>query len=150
MLSPSKVFQTSFLPPHLQMSTAPSSAISINNAYNLAIENLYDTFESNGINSGVYEILLKYLNCRGADYAAIENRNEMVRTIAADVIREIDNEFHAQVTTVFGSPGPTHDALQEFLDAWLDWIDSSEHCASGSCACYDEDSTGWCRLDYID
>lgn len=112
--------------------------------------NLSDTFEHQGIHSSMLDVLLRTLSQQRTDYAAIDNRNILVRSIASHMYREMDEQHREQVMSVFSSAGPTHDALQEFLDAWIDWVDTSEQCHSGSCACYEEDSTGWCRLDYID
>ena len=77
------------------------------------------------IDTGIYDIFLKYLGKNAAKYAAIMDRNEMVRQIAADVRREIDVDYHDQVSTVFASAGPVHDALQDYLDAWLDAADDA-------------------------
>jgi hypothetical protein len=100
----------------------------------------YATLESHGINSRIADAAVKGL-LSDSEYANIPNRNILVAALADYVNNHVEQphcecncngdicsactKTVSQVRSVFASAGPTHDALQTMLDAWLDMVDEA-------------------------
>lgn len=52
-----------------------------------------------------------------------ENRNRVVEALAADVEAEVGTAEADSVSAMFRTTGPLHDALQELMDAFWDFVD---------------------------
>ena len=99
----------------------------------------YATLESHGIDSHIADATVKGLS--DPEYANIPNRNTLVAALADYVNTHVEQPYCEcdydgnicttctktvnEVRSVFASAGPTHDALQTMLDAWLDMMDDA-------------------------
>jgi hypothetical protein len=77
------------------------------------------TFLETANNSMAANIVLERLVAPSATFESIDNRNELVGALAADV----EERLGCSANLLFRTPGTLHDALQELLDAYLDAAD---------------------------
>ena len=86
------------------------------------MEEAFKNFQLDVGNTRVMDAIVSILKRDDASQKYGEgNRNEVVEKLAKDVEDVLGNS----ATIIFRSSGPLHDALQELLDAFWDFVDDS-------------------------